>query len=241
MNMDEWNKQCDLFQRGQITWGEFRRSIEVTEPAQLDKLLTQVLNSRVKVEQELFDMAAGKKPMPDAAKLRELAVKLGDPTKREVEPAQQGAKGEACPICHGTGKHWMAIARLPGQPEFSETLVDCNHCKTKAAPQAAPEQQAERVKLFKTTVLGVGPYCIEFPDGEIIHTRSEDRQLAIAAALAPQPSERPAPAGQAVLMALAHIRWASFGECRTPGWEAAPPTATETVAVLEAVLVGLNH
>lgn len=47
--------------------------------AQLDAMLTKILNRRVAVEQELFDMAAGKKPMPDAAKLRELAMKLGDP------------------------------------------------------------------------------------------------------------------------------------------------------------------
>lgn len=36
------------------------------------------------------------------------------------------------------------------------------------------------IKLFKTTVLGVGPYCIEYPDGEIITTRSETRQQHIA-------------------------------------------------------------
>lgn len=36
------------------------------------------------------------------------------------------------------------------------------------------------LKLFKTTVIGVGPFCIEFPDGEIIHTRSEERQKLIA-------------------------------------------------------------
>jgi hypothetical protein len=39
------------------------------------------------------------------------------------------------------------------------------------------------VKLFKTSVLGVGPFCLEFEDGEIIHTRSEDRQKLIARAI----------------------------------------------------------
>jgi hypothetical protein len=38
----------------------------------------------------------------------------------------------------------------------------------------------KKAKCFKTTVLGVGPYCVEFPDGEIITTRSEERQKAIA-------------------------------------------------------------
>lgn len=39
------------------------------------------------------------------------------------------------------------------------------------------------VKLFKTTVLGVGPFCIEFEDGEIIHVRTEERQKLIARAI----------------------------------------------------------
>jgi hypothetical protein len=40
----------------------------------------------------------------------------------------------------------------------------------------------EQVKLFVTTVSGVGPFCIEFADGEIVTTRTEDRQRLIAAA-----------------------------------------------------------
>jgi hypothetical protein len=36
--------------------------------------------------------------------------------------------------------------------------------------------------LFKTTVTGVGPFCVEFDDGEIITTRTEARQRLIAAA-----------------------------------------------------------
>jgi len=37
------------------------------------------LNRRVKVEQYLFDCANGKKPLPDAAKCKELALFLGTP------------------------------------------------------------------------------------------------------------------------------------------------------------------
>ena len=33
---------------------------------------------------------------------------------------------------------------------------------------------------FRTSVLGIGPYCVEFPDGEIVSTRSEERQDIIA-------------------------------------------------------------
>lgn len=36
--------------------------------------------------------------------------------------------------------------------------------------------------VFKTTVLGVGPWCVEFDDGEIVHCRAEDRAKLIAAA-----------------------------------------------------------
>jgi hypothetical protein len=36
------------------------------------------------------------------------------------------------------------------------------------------------VGMFRTSVPGIGPYCVEFEDGEIISTRSEARQKAIA-------------------------------------------------------------
>jgi hypothetical protein len=36
-------------------------------------------------------------------------------------------------------------------------------------------------KMFKTTVTGIGPFCVEFGDGEIITTRSEARQKLLAA------------------------------------------------------------
>jgi hypothetical protein len=36
--------------------------------------------------------------------------------------------------------------------------------------------------IFKTSVLGVGPWCVEFSDGEIVHCRTEERAKLIAAA-----------------------------------------------------------
>jgi hypothetical protein len=38
------------------------------------------------------------------------------------------------------------------------------------------------MKLFQTTVRGVGPYCVEFDDGEIVTTRTAERQALIGAA-----------------------------------------------------------
>ncbi len=38
------------------------------------------------------------------------------------------------------------------------------------------------VKTFKTTVLGIGPFCVEFEDGEIITTRMESRQQLLSSA-----------------------------------------------------------
>ena len=35
-------------------------------------------------------------------------------------------------------------------------------------------------KKFRTDVLGIGPYCVEFSDGEIVSTRSQERQNLIA-------------------------------------------------------------
>lgn len=39
------------------------------------------INRRVKIEQYLLDCANEKKPLPDAAKCRELAMLLGTPTR----------------------------------------------------------------------------------------------------------------------------------------------------------------
>lgn len=36
-------------------------------------------------------------------------------------------------------------------------------------------------KMFKTTVTGIGPWCVEFDDGEIIHTRTKERAAQLAA------------------------------------------------------------
>ena len=71
----------------------FEAGLSTPQPAapqavnQLDALLTQIINRRVVVEQQLFDMAAGKLPMPDKDKLRELAVYLGTPASQPPTPA----------------------------------------------------------------------------------------------------------------------------------------------------------
>lgn len=39
-----------------------------------------------------------------------------------------------------------------------------------------------------------------------------------------------------ITLALAHIRWQSFGECRTAGFDGPPPSAAEAVAALERAL-----
>lgn len=41
---------------------------------------------------------------------------------------------------------------------------------------------------------------------------------------------------EALICALAQIRWNAFGECRIPGWPGAPPTAAEAVAMIETAL-----
>ena len=35
-------------------------------------------------------------------------------------------------------------------------------------------------KIYKTTIAGIGPWCVEFDDGEIITTRTEERAKLIA-------------------------------------------------------------
>jgi hypothetical protein len=54
--------------------------------------------------------------------------------------------------------------------------------------RSRPEQTGNTVgetmpKTFKTTVTGLGPFCVEFDDGEIVTTRTFERQCLIAQAL----------------------------------------------------------
>lgn len=51
----------------------------------LDTMLRDAFKRRAAVEQALYDMAAGKLPMPDPAKLRELAQHLGVPGSKEPQ------------------------------------------------------------------------------------------------------------------------------------------------------------
>ena len=46
----------------------------------------QSLNRRVQVEQELFDVANGKRPLPDREKCRELGLRLGVPEEWKGRP-----------------------------------------------------------------------------------------------------------------------------------------------------------
>jgi hypothetical protein len=41
-------------------------------------------------------------------------------------------------------------------------------------------EKGKHTQVFKTTVSGIGPWCVEFPDGEIITTRTEERANQIA-------------------------------------------------------------
>ena len=47
--------------------------------ASLDDMITRIFARRVHIEDALMKMAEGKLPLPDAAKCRELALKLGTP------------------------------------------------------------------------------------------------------------------------------------------------------------------
>lgn len=58
--------------------------------AELDKLLTQILNRRVTIEQRMFDAAAGKRAMPTPDELRQWAAELGTPRPDGV----MGKEGE---------------------------------------------------------------------------------------------------------------------------------------------------
>jgi hypothetical protein len=79
-------------------------------------------------------------------------------------------------------------------------------------------------KLFKTTVKGIGPWCVEFVDGEIITSRDEQRARLIAATLdqqqalltAPWPPENfsALPPARLIDWAIAYRKW--WNEERAP-------------------------
>ena len=68
-------------------------------------------HGRVSIEQRLFDAAAGKRPMPDAAELRAWAVELGTPSAQVALEAQQRDRAltcltaAECAACTGTDEH----------------------------------------------------------------------------------------------------------------------------------------
>ena len=72
---------CFLFgyARGLLRSKNLKPISPAVREAAATNLLAAAINRRVKVEQELFDCAAGKQALPDAAKCRELALKLGTP------------------------------------------------------------------------------------------------------------------------------------------------------------------
>jgi len=68
----------------------------------------------------------------------------------------------------------------PQGPERRDTMS--NHIPDSVSELQTDFRRKGQPALFTTTVAGVGPYCIEFADGEIITTRTEERQKLIAAA-----------------------------------------------------------
>jgi hypothetical protein len=55
------------------------------DAAQYHEARSEDFKRRVRVEQYLYDAAAGKAPLPDAAKCRELAVVLGVPDEFRIK------------------------------------------------------------------------------------------------------------------------------------------------------------
>lgn len=76
--------------------------------------------------------------------------------------------------------HFEVMADAPGM-SFADMLKQVRVTPGLTFQQIIERDDGPTPKTFTTTVTGVGPYCVEFPDGEIIHTRTKDRQEAIAA------------------------------------------------------------
>ena len=62
------------------------------------------------------------------------------------------------------------------------------------------------------------------------------RQRIATVLLATQHEAAPESVNDAMVCALAYVRWTAFGECRTRGWDGPSPTASEVAAILTAAL-----
>src|ERR1700754_818188 len=83
-------------------------------------------------------------------------------------------------------KEAQKIIRAHGRAEHKDFLsrVGGHLHKASATPPIAdggePVAKGDyKMEVFQSTVLGVGPWCLQFPDGEIIHSRKKDRIDAI--------------------------------------------------------------
>ncbi len=82
-----------------------------------DKRASEIFAHRVPVEEELLRMAAGKLPLPDRDKCRELALKLGvpEPTELLAERAEHDALRTALADVWTISRHHVAHHTLGGE------------------------------------------------------------------------------------------------------------------------------
>lgn len=80
------------------------------------KRASEIFAHRVPVEEELLRIAAGKLPLPDRDKCRDLALKLGipEPTELLAERAEQAALRQALADVWAISRHHVAHHTLGG-------------------------------------------------------------------------------------------------------------------------------
>lgn len=83
---------------------------EAERASTLDALITKILNRRVQVEQKLIEMAAGKRPLPDASECRAMAQTLGDPPAGSTSADLESLRGFAREMF----EHWPDVGGLDG-------------------------------------------------------------------------------------------------------------------------------
>lgn len=91
------------------------------------------------------------------------------------------------------------------------------------------ETEHAQLKMFRTTVLGVGPFVIEFPDGEMITMRTEQRQKEIVDAVNSHDALK---AENARLLGLAHgyLRYLEVNN----GWNELKERVRKIISEVEA-------
>ena len=118
-----------------------------------------------------------------------------------------------------------------GNPEFwdDDDIVEFAETVALRAALAEPEDGLYLTIVYRD--VQPGPECTDICRHPKVSAVSwshaiDDRNAARAALVEPAVAHEREADTALLRQSLAYVRWAAFGECRTPGWDGPPPTAS---------------